>query len=70
MPEVVKIITRILEMIEANMSLAGEALNLERDNKVAIERQREFDMFIHDIGKLRMQARDFLIDVKYEEVKE
>ena len=44
-----------------------ETLNLERDHELAINHQRDYDLFIHDLGKIRMQARVMLQMVKYGE---
>ena len=55
-----------LENLIATLEHVVESLNLDRDHEYAVENLREYDEFIHDLGKDRMKARAILESVKYQ----
>jgi len=60
-----------LKVIIQVAELCAENLNLERDNEYARNNTFEYDLLIHDLGVIRMKARDILEQIMYaKEVQE
>ena len=55
-----------LENLIATLEHVAESLNEDRDHQFAKENPREYDEFLHDLGKDRMKARAILESVKYQ----
>ena len=58
---------RALEALKAVLDHVGEELALEEQHPKVD--QFEYDLFVYDIGKLSMKAKEILQTVKYAEMK-
>ena len=55
-----------LENLIATLEHVVQSLNEDRDHDYVKENPREYDEFIHDLGKDRMKAKAILESVKYQ----
>jgi len=55
-----------LENLIATLEHVVQSLNEDRDHEYVKDNPREYDEFIHDLGKDRMKARAILESVKYQ----